>query len=195
MGGLVGWSARGALQTREEGTMKRLTLAGGVLALLLASGTAWAGSDSGLYIGGSVGSAGFDPSGGADLDDATGYKVFGGYNFGIVPLVDVAIEGSYVNFGTAEGNNLEAKASGLDAFGLVGLSMGPVSLFGKVGAIYWDGEFSSPLGSTDDSGTDPAYGIGLQFQLLSIAVRAEYEMFALDDVDIGFVSLGASYTF
>jgi hypothetical protein len=181
--------------------MRKLTLAGCALALFLASTTAWAGGDSGLYLGASVGSAGLDPSDGTiDLDDATAYKIFGGYNFGIVPLVNLAIEGSYVNFGTADGsvggNNAEAKVSGLDAFGLAGVNLGPVMLFGKVGAIYWDSEFSATGFQTeDDSGTDPAYGIGLQFQLLSIAIRAEYEMFTLDEVDIGFASLGASYTF
>lgn len=45
-----------------------------------------------------------------------------------------------------------------------------------------------------------AYGKGLPwevlgFQLLSIAIRAEYEIFALDEVDIGFISAGVSYTF
>jgi hypothetical protein len=180
--------------------MRKLTIPGCALVLLLVSSPAWAGGDSGPYLGASLGSAGLDVSaGGVDLDDATAFKIFGGYNFGIVPLVNLAIEGSYVNFGTAEGSSgassAEASVSGLDAFGLVGVNMGPVSLFGKVGAIYWDSEFSAPSQTTDESGTDPAYGVGLQFQLLSIAIRAEYEIFALDDVDIGFLSAGVSYTF
>lgn len=177
--------------------MRRATLAGSVVVLLLASSTAWAGSDSGAYLGASLGSSSIDVSGGGVSydDNDMGFKVFGGYNFGLVPLVDVAIEGSYVDFGTAEGAGTETSVTGLDAFGLVGLSMGPMSLFGKLGAIYWDGEASGTGGSADDSGTNPAYGIGLQFQLFSIALRAEYELFALDDVDIGFVSAGVSYTF
>ncbi len=179
--------------------MRTRMLLGCAMVLFVVSGPAWAGGDSGLYLGGSLGSSSLDVSSGGDFDSATSYKIFGGYNLGIVPLVDVAIEGSYVNFGTADGpagSNAEAKASGLDAFGLVGLSVGPVSLFGKVGAIYWDAELSATgFPTADDSGTDPAYGIGLQFQLLSIAIRAEYEMFALDDVDIGLVSAGVSYTF
>lgn len=181
--------------------MRKLTVPGCVLVLLLVSSTAWAGGDSGLYLGASLGSAGLDVSGGGVSydDNDMAYKIFGGYNFGLVPLVNVAIEGSYVDFGTAEGNvpggSAETSVTGLDAFGLVGVNMGPVSLFGKVGAIYWDGE-ASALGQTaDDSGTDPAYGVGLQFQLLSIAIRAEYEIFALDEVDIGFLSAGVSYTF
>lgn len=181
--------------------MRKLTLPSCTFVLLLASSAAWAGGDSGLYIGGSLGSAGLDVSSGSVSydDNDTAYKIFGGYNFGLVPLVNVAVEGSYVDFGTAEGtvlgNSVETSVSGLDAFGLVGINMGPVSLFGKVGAIYWDGEMSTLGQTSDDSGTDPAYGLGLQFQLLSIAIRAEYEIFALDEVDIGFVSAGVSYTF
>jgi hypothetical protein len=83
---------------------------------------------------------------------------------------------------------------GVDAFGLAGVNMGPIMLFGKVGAIRWDGEASGVI-SGDDSGTDAAYGIGLQFQLLSIGIRAEYELFKLDSVDIGLASAGVSYTF
>ncbi|MFZ5876600.1 MAG: outer membrane beta-barrel protein [Nitrospirota bacterium] len=174
--------------------MKKLTLLGYALALLLVSSTAWAGGDSGLYLGGSVGSSNIEVSGsgGSYDDNATAYKIFGGYNFGLVPLIDVAIEGSYVDFGTADGAGGETSVTGLDAFGLVGVNMGPISMFGKVGAVRWDTEVS---GAADESGTDPAYGIGLQFQLLSIAIRAEYELFTPEDVDIGLASIGASYTF
>ncbi len=177
--------------------MKRLTLSGFALALLLVSSTAWAGGDSGIYLGASLGSAGLDVStGGVSYDDsATGYKIFGGYNFGLIPLVNVGVEASYVDFGTAEDSGTETSVTGIDAFGLAGVNMGPIMLFGKVGAIMWDGEMTGSFGSGDDSGTDPAYGIGLQFQLLSIALRAEYEMFSTDAVDISFVSAGVSYTF
>jgi outer membrane immunogenic protein len=177
--------------------MKKLTISGLALVLLLASGTAWAGGETGLYLGGSLGSAGIEVSDGSTQysDSATAYKIFGGFNFGIIPLINLGIEGSYVDFGTASesvsGNKVDTSATGWDLFGLVGVNMGPVSLFGKVGAILWDGKSSS--GS--DSGTDAAYGVGLQLQISSFAIRAEYEIFSLDKVDIGFVSAGVSYTF
>lgn len=185
--------------------MRKLTIPGYTLVLLLSSSAAWAGGDSGLYLGGSLGSAGVDVSldtGGGSVeydDDDMAYKIFGGYNIGIVPLIDLGIEASYIDFGTAEGtalgNTIETSVTGIDAFGLVGVNLGPVSVFGKAGAISWDTEFSSAGLSDDDSGTDPAYGLGLQFQLLSIAIRAEYELFTLDEADIGFISAGVSYTF
>ena len=177
--------------------MKKLTIFGLALAVLVASGTAWAGSESGLYLGGSLGSADIEVSDGVVQfsDNDTAYKIFGGYNFGIIPLINLAIEGSYVDFGTARGNisgsSVDASVTGWDLFGLVGFNMGPFSVFGKAGAVRWDGEWAGG----NDSGTDPAYGVGLQLQIASFAVRAEYEIFTLDKVDIGFASAGVSYTF
>ncbi len=131
-------------------------------------------------------------------DNDNAFKIFAGYNFGIIPLINLAIEGSYVDFGTAKGNvsgnSVETSVTGWDLFGLVGVNMGPVSLFGKVGAIQWDGKSNYPS-SGNNSGTDPAYGVGLQFQISTIAIRAEYELFPLDKVDIGFASAGVSFTF
>jgi len=181
--------------------MKKLTISGLALVLLLVSGTAWAGGQSGLYLGGSVGLAYFDVSDESVQykDNANAYKIFGGYNFGIIPLINLAIEGSYVDFGTAKGdvagNSVETGMTGWDLFGLVGVNMGPVSLFGKVGAIDWSKKTSYASQSGKNSGTDPAYGVGLQLQISSFAIRAEYELFTFDKVDIGFVSAGVSYTF
>jgi len=181
--------------------MKKLMISGLALVLLLVSGTAWAGGASGLYLGGSVGSAGFDVSDGSVQykDNANAYKIFGGYNFGIIPLINLGIEGSYVDFGKAKGDvagsSVETSMTGWDLFGLVGVNLGPVSLFGKVGAISWNGKTSYASQSGNNSGTDPAYGLGLQLQISSFAIRAEYELFTLKNVDIGLASAGVSYTF
>lgn len=186
---------------REENVMRKLTVSSFALIVLLVSSTAWAGGKTGLYLGGSLGSAGLDVSDGAVKydDNDTAFKIFAGYNVGIVPLVNLAFEGSYVDFGTAKesllGGNAETSVRGWDAFGLVGLNLGPVSLFGKAGAIYWKRDSSVLSRSTDETGTDPAYGLGLQFQLFSFAIRAEYEIFKPEGVDIGFASAGISYTF
>ena len=132
-------------------------------------------------------------------DNGSAFKVFGGYNFGIIPLINLAVEGSYVDFGTAKGNaagsSIETSVTGWDLFGLVGVNMGPVSLFGKVGTIRWDGKTTSLGTSGSDTGTDPAYGLGLQLQISSFAIRAEYERFSLNKADIDFVSAGVSFTF
>ncbi len=166
-----------------------------------------AGSDSGLYIGGSIGSADVDYSesspdfGDVSFDsDDTGYKVFGGYNFGIVPFLNLAAELSYVDFGSQEslvagvtGNRLDVNAFTLA--GLLGFDLGPVGVFAKAGFARWDADLKSGFGNGSESGSDPLYGLGAKIQLGSIAVRAEYEMYDLDNVEIDYFSLGASYTF
>ena len=68
-------------------------------------------------------------------------------------------------------------------------------MFGKVGQIWWDSDSDAIQDVLDDSGGDMAYGIGVRFQIGSIALRAEYELFYLDIVDVGYVSVGASWTF
>ena len=184
--------------------MKRISKV--ALAVLTAgmSGWAFAGSDSGIYIGGSIGSADVEYSDSAnniDFDDSdTGYKVFAGYNFGLVPLFDIAAEVAYIDFGSTDGeiNNLtnnSLDATGWTASGLVGFDMGPFGVFGKVGYFSWDVDVDSAFGKDSDSGSDPAYGVGAKIQLGSIAARAEYEIFKLDEVDIHYFSVGAAFTF
>ncbi len=173
-----------------------------------ASSLASAGSDSGVYIGGSVGTAEVDYSdedpdfGNFDIDfndDDNAYKVFAGYNFGLVPFLNLSVEASYIDFGKYEDEiaNVKGKVE-LDAVtltGLVGFNLGPVGVFGKAGVANWDGDFKSTVGDASESGTDPVYGIGAKVQLGSFAVRAEYEMFDLDDFEVDYYSIGASYTF
>jgi len=69
-------------------------------------------------------------------DDDIGFKIFGGYNFGFIPLLDLAVEGSYVDFGQASSSgiiNQEVDVSGWDVFGLAALNLGSIGVFGKVG--------------------------------------------------------------
>ncbi|WP_455206572.1 outer membrane beta-barrel protein [Kaarinaea lacus] len=165
---------------------------------LLLSTTATAGSESGLYLGGSIGQATITAKGQTpgdptfDENDA-GYKIFLGYNFGIIPLIDLAVEGSYVDFGKPSGNNVEIDLVGWDAFGLAALTFGPFSVFGKMGVLSWDSESNV---YNNDSGSDPAYGVGAKFILGSLALRAEYEYFDVNELDdLYMVSAGISLTF
>lgn len=174
--------------------MRTLTKSIITLSMLLFAGSALAGAESGFYLGASIGSASLDASdNGFDIDDDdNGYKIYGGFNFGVVPLIDLAVEGGYVDFGSfgsGPGDNVDVDA--WTGFGLAGFKLGPIGLFGKMGMISWDTDYG--IGS--DSGTDPAYGLGARFQLGSFALRAEYELFDLDDVEIDYLSVGAAYTF
>lgn len=175
--------------------------------LLAVSGTTLAGSDSGLYLGASVGQAHLDfqddPSvDGVDFDvdiddDDTAYKIFAGYNLGLIPLVDLAVEGAYVDFGNFNGrvdtnDNSDFEVDGWTGAGLAGIKLGPVGVFAKAGFISWDGDLDN-VGS--DDGTDPLYGIGARITLFSLQVRAEYERYDLDEFDIDYYSVGAAFTF
>lgn len=168
-----------------------------VLALFFSS-VAVAGSESGLYLGGSIGQSTITAKDQApgepqfDENDA-GYKIFLGYNFGVIPLIDLAVEGSYVDFGKPSGNNVEIDLTGWDAFGLAALTFGPFSVFGKMGVLSWDSKSNV---FADDSGSDPAYGLGAKFILGGLALRAEYEYFDVNELsDLYMISAGLSLTF
>ena len=159
-------------------------------AFLVTPSTVVAGTDSGFYIGAGAGDASIK-EGAFDASD-TAYKILAGYNIGFIPLVDFAVEGSYVDFGSPSSNGGNVDVTAFDAFGLVGLSFGPFGVFAKAGAVSWDLKTNSNF---SDSGTDPAYGIGARFSLLSFQVRAEYEVFEFDSADADMLSVSAMFTF
>ena len=188
--------------------MKKLLVIITTIAFLSISVSAMAGKDSGIYIGGSLGSTSLDVAiaeageGFSFDDNDMGYKVFAGYNFGLVPMFDFAVEASYVDFGEISTalpedlGNINIGVTAFDLFGVAAWNIGPVGIFGKVGQVWWDGELSSDLESYDTSDNDMAYGVGVRFQFSSIAIRAEYEKFDIEgDVDLDFISAGISWTF
>jgi hypothetical protein len=163
-------------------------------------------ADSGFYVGGSAGRSFLtadlvDPGEGTiEFDDgAASWKAFGGFNIDAF-VIDLAIEGGYVDFGSPSdqiaGQDVEFDLTGWDLFALAGLELGPVGVFAKAGFIDWSADArlnGSRVGS--DSGTDPAYGIGARFSLFSAELRAEYEYFDVEDIDVSLLSVGAVWTF
>ena len=174
----------------------RYPVSAALLAAMAFAGAPALAADNGIYLGVGVGASGLEYD---DLDfdgDATGYKVIVGWRF----LDWLAVEGNYVDFGSPDdtvlGERFKADADALSVSALVFLPLGPVDLFGRVGAVNWDGEVSSvSLGDFKDDGTDVSYGVGAQFRLGSLALRAEYEMFDLGDSDVDLISLGVTWTF
>ncbi len=151
-----------------------------------------AGADGGFYIGAGVGDASVKD---ADFDASdSAYKIFGGYNIGFIPLVDFAVEASYVDFGKPSTTVGSVEVSGVNAFGLAGLSFGPFGIFAKAGMINWDADSTFGSTTSSESGTDPAYGVGARFAIGSFAVRAEYEVYDLD-ADLDMVSISGVFTF
>lgn len=163
-------------------------------------------ADSGFYLGGSIGRSLVeadisDPGAGSlDFDDGdSAWKGIAGFNIDAF-VIDLAIEGGYVDFGAPAdqiaGSEVELDLNGWNLFGLAGLELGPVGVFAKAGFIDWSADASvDGARITSDSGTDPAYGIGVRFSLFSAEVRAEYEYFDFEDTDVSLVSVGAVWTF
>lgn len=180
-----------------------------VAALMLAGN---ANAQSGAYIGGSVGSA----TVAVDIPDEDlgevfefdendfAWKGFGGYNFDL-GVVDLAVEVGYVDLGAPSadllGSSVELDVNGWDAFGVLGVDIGPVGVFAKAGMVSWDASASiDGLDAGSDDGSDPAYGIGARFALGNLEIRGEYEMFDIDpedtnSADVYMLSAGLVYNF
>ncbi|SMF47234.1 Outer membrane protein beta-barrel domain-containing protein [Alteromonadaceae bacterium Bs31] len=184
-----------------------------LIVLSTVSLAAQAGNDSGFYLGASIGNAGTNFSDVAvDLDEnAFAYKAFAGYNFGLLPTIDLAVESSYVDLGETSVNITDnaivsTNSNAWNLFGLIGVNFGPVGLFAKAGMASWQTElgwidlandlsFEENDLPTERTGSDPVYGIGAKFQFSSFAVRAEYEIFDTGDIDFDMLSVGAAFTF
>lgn len=159
--------------------------------------------DNGIYLGAGVGQSGVefdDDFEGTNLDfdaSATSYKVIAGWRF-----IDwLSVELNYVDLGTADdrvqGQKIETDIDGVSLSALGFLPIGPVDLFARVGAIDWSADLSVPgIGSGSDDGTDFTYGVGAQFRVWSLSLRAEYEVFDISDADtVDMISASVTWTF
>ena len=165
---------------------------------LLLPSVSHAGAESGAYIGAGIGNSNIKgPVNGESYDaDSNGYKLILGYNFGVVPLVDLAIEGTYVDMGEESSGNIQYAQTSFNGFGLLGLSLGPVGLFAKAGLSAWDADTSIGNLKTSQSGSDPVYGIGARVQIFRVSGRLEYEYYDQSNLDdVSMVSLSLLYTF
>jgi hypothetical protein len=165
------------------------------VALLACSATAGA-ADNGIYLGASLARSMVDIDQGlleVD-DDDDGFKIIAG----VRPLDWLAIEANYIDFGTARDGAVSAENDAFSAYAVGFFTLGPVDLFGKLGLVKSDASVRvRGLGEVfDEDGTDPTYGFGVQFRVLSISLRAEYEIYDVDNVDdLNLFSIGFTYTF
>ena len=172
------------------------------LALLIALPAAAA--DNGFYLGGSFANSAIDTGSLGDVkinENANGYKVFGGYRF----LTFLGVEASYVDLGSVKGTptpgtEAEAKINGWTGHVTGYVPFGIGDIFAKAGVYSWNGDFKAIANSitskSSKSGTDPAYGVGLQFRIKSWAIRGEAEYIDIKSADKVYVySVGGSYTF
>ena len=80
----------------------------------------------------------------------------------------------------------------------LGVELGPVDLFAKLGVIAWDVETTTFAGKVSDDGTDFGFGIGAGFDIGKVQIRGEYELYDPSDADVSMLSmlsLGVIYPF
>lgn len=171
-------------------------LTASVLALALGglSFGAAAAEPTGFYAGAGVGQSFVDEPFADDED--VGYQVFGGYQF----HPNFGIEAAYTDFGDVDlrGNagTLEADTWSLTAVGTLPFT-DRFSGYAKAGFHSWDAEArAAGLGRASDDGTDPTYGLGLQYRFTdSVALRGEYSRFEMDDVDVDLAQVQVRFDF
>jgi outer membrane immunogenic protein len=197
-----------SVEKRRSGVTGVMILVAAALMLFSAQSKA----DTGLYIGGSIGQAGIELSDGVPVppvsldEDDLGYKLFAGYNWQFT-ILSFGVEAGYVNFGKPSGDVpgvgvLEVETTGLNAFGVLGVQLGPIGVFGKYGVMSWDADATLdgiPDGGSLD-GSEPMYGVGAKIDIGSLGVRLEYEAIDLDadgvsESDVNMISLGLTWTF
>jgi hypothetical protein len=183
-------------------------LLGSVLVLVVPFTNANAVQD-GFFVGASIGSAQVEANvDSGDLptppptfdEDDFGWKLYGGYNWVLAKTFGFGIEGGYVNFGSPSATVLDTRfklePTALDIFATLGFDIGPVGVFGKVGYAWWDVDVSVDDLTVSDDGNDPVYGIGARFNLWSLEIRGEYEIFDVSDVeDVTLWSVGLVWRF
>lgn len=162
---------------------------------LLASAPAFA-VKPGFYLGASVGGATTEASDAdVEFDESdTAWKLFAGYHF----LQFFAVEAAYRDLGSPSGDilgsNVKVSPTAFDVAGLVGLPVGPVYLFGKLGVVYWDADITVDDSKFSDDGTDYEAGIGLSVDIVKIQLRGEIEY--LDAADGALMyTVGAAWRF
>ena len=145
--------------------------------MTLAATPALAADDGGFYVGAGVGQFGVDF--GPFSGDDTGFKVFGGWMF--LPVLGAELE--YIDGGTAEDFGAEIDVSGFNLSLRPAYSWDRFSVFGKLGMIFWDADFSGKV-SGSDSGEDFSWGLGAGFDFTdNFGAILEYQGFEIEDTD------------
>lgn len=195
-------------------TRSKLVMQSLATLILVSSSVAAMATDSGWYVGASLGQSNADINAGdiksllegagytgvvASVDNTdTGWKLFGGYQLN----KNIGFEAAYVNLGswttsatyTTPAGSPRSSTTEVDGFQLSAVGTLPLndafSVFGKVGAFIssTDGTVATSLGSGSASGdgTDLIYGLGANWKINpSIGLRAEWERFQGLGVDGG----------
>lgn len=162
----------------------------------------------------------FDPGYSCSIDDTgTSYNIFAGYNFipnlsaevGYVDLGKYNISASGTIGGTPSSLSGEFKAKGWTLSAVGSFPIQPnFFLLGRLGMFNWDFDLSASGtgaltggGSLSSSGTDPLYGVGVQWDINNqFSVRGEWTRYqnvgdqnTTGQSDIDNLSVSAVYNF
>jgi opacity protein-like surface antigen len=145
--------------------VKKLIVLG---ALMMATTSAYASSDSLLYAGAALGQTEFGD--GAGSDTLMGVRA----GTGILPFIDV--EGGYMKLGELDGTG-GASLSTVYVAAKPTLTLGIADVYARFGLHKWD----VSGGSWSDDSTDLMYGIGVDYYLSdSLSVGASYTRYKFD---------------
>jgi len=158
-----------------------------------------AAADNGFYLGAGLTQSRINDVGPSiDFKDES-YKLIVGFR----PLDVFAVELNYIDLGKDSGAigplgySVDGKAYAAWAVGFLPLPF--LDLYAKAGVARWESSARATgisLDRLDDSGTEFAYGAGIQARLGSLAARLEYERFDVADTDgAELISLGVTWTF
>jgi len=171
-------------------TMRNQWFTLAILLMVPITSQLFAQKPGGFYLGAGIGSS-FVNTEVTDLDgdklkideNDFAYKFFGGLKLGRL----WGIEGGYRNLGKAQtdisGVSVETKTKGWDVYGMGKITLVMVDVFAKGGAFFWKVDNKIGAESSDESGTDFAWGFGAGLNLGSLGVRAEWERFSVEDLD------------
>jgi Outer membrane protein beta-barrel domain len=154
---------------------------------------------TGIYLGAGIGQSTLeddDLSASAFDESDTAWKAFLGYHLDFIPVVKAALEVGYRDLGNPAAAGSTVEIRGWDYSALVGIGLGPIEVFGRLGQMKYDFTTSGVPSPTETDGTANILGAGLSFVISKVGVRAEYEQIDIDELDdAAMVSLSAMLQF
>ena len=166
------------------------------------------GRDSGYYIGGSIGQSRAKDvcsdanlfGGAANCDDKdTAWRVFGGYQFNR----NFAVELGYHDLGKASIPARKIDSTAWEAVGVGSIPLGPVSLYGKLGAFRGKAECSGCAPDIEETRGGVTFGAGVEYDFTrQFGMRGEWQRYNnlgggrfTAKYDVNVFSLGALFRF
>jgi len=160
-------------------------------------------SAQGLYLGAGIGNTFFSSEIQDAIDQAqeisensTAWKIFAGYH-----LTDfLNIEGGYRSFGSISSDIgsevFESKTTGWDVEAMGRFQIAVIDIFAKAGVVFWSHDFSYLGESSDETGSDFLWGLGVGAHFGPIGARVEWESVVVSGPDnLSMVSLSATFGF